>query len=234
MRIVTDENRRLDWLIARTLLILQDPNGEKYAQARIIEALNFACLEIAITTELIKDEIDIQVLAAQAAYDVAAAITTDGTVHPLAYPVRIGYSGTTAPGLLPISTMVLDAVNLGTSVTSNPLAWRLDLLSYGEIQIDPVPQDDGEALPDETGNLQVAYVGMPTPMATPATDYPDPLIPGYYHELLPFFAARFILDEGDVEDMALGDRYGERWRQGTNEVKSDSYNLTSYSDTRPM
>jgi hypothetical protein len=257
---VTDyitESRRLDWLVSKTLLLLQDPDGEKYAQARIIQAVNFACLEIAMTTELIKDEVGIQIIANQAIYNILNAIEdtseevtdyagnliTDYTgnpitdyphAHPLGYPVRIGYNGNKSPGLLPVTTMIVDSYTLGAAEYSDPQDWRLDMLSYGEIQIDPISLNAGNTLPDTTGNLQVTYVGLPYPMAIPGTDYPDPLIPGRYHEFIPFFAARLILDEGDVEDMALGDTYGQRWRAGMNEVKSDSYNLTSYSDARPM
>jgi hypothetical protein len=234
MYTITQEAKRLDWLIARTLLCLEDPCGEKYAQSRIIEALNFACLEVAMQTELIKDEVDMQLQAQQPIYNIPQHIAMLTTKHPYAYPLRIGYEGATSPAILPVSTLTLDAENAVLVEQGDPQSWTIDLLSYGEISIQPIPQTTGNPLSDEIGNVQVTYAGMPFPMADPLADYPDPLIPGYYHEYLPFVAAALILDEAGVEDMKLGDQYRSNSEKGMSQIRSDGYNQTSYQDVRPM
>lgn len=234
MTALTEIRRRLDWLISRTRLLLDDPNGEKYAQTRIIEAINFSCLEVAISTEIIKDEINMLLQENQWYYDIAERVNEDATKRPYGYPVRIGFEGNESPGLIPTTTATLDWTTTTLSDTGNPLVWRLDLLSYGQIAIDPIPRDDGTALPSESGNIQATYVAMPNEMTDSATDYPDTMIPAYYHELIPFFAAKYILDEGDAEDMAMGDRYLAKFDQGKREIMSDAYNNTSYGDVKPM
>jgi hypothetical protein len=161
-------------------------------------------------------------------------VNEDNTKRPYGYPVRVGYEGNTSPGLLPTTTPRMDLTNVLLSSQGDPTRWRLDMLSYGEIAVDPVPQSDGTALPSESGNIQVAYVAMPNAMTTAATDHPDEDIPAYYHEEIPFFAAKYILDEGGLEDMAMGDRYFSKWENGMRAVVSDGYNHTTYADVKPM
>lgn len=114
------------------------------------------------------------------------------------------------------------------------LHWRLDVLSYGQIAISPIPAEDGGALPLETGNIQVTYVALPNAMTTAATDYPDTEISPDYHEYLPYFAASWLLDEGNEQDMAKSVQHEMRWLEGIRTAVSDAYNLTSYGTVRPL
>lgn len=234
MTTLLESRRRLDWLVSRTLLLLEDPNGEKYSSSKVIEALNFACLEIAISTEMIKDEVAIQLQEDGWYYDVKERVNEDSTKRPFGYAVRIGISGDDIPALLPVTTHTLDWTSVTLSDAGEPTHWRLDFLSYGQIGVGPIPQSDGETLPSETDNLQVLYVAMPNPMETTETDYPDALIPSYYHEFIPFFAAKYLLDEGDSEDMVMGDRYMSKFEQGKRGMVSDTYYQTNYADVKPM
>lgn len=235
MTTLSESRRRLDWLISRTLLLLEDPGGDKYSQSRIIEAVNFACLEIAMATEIIHDEISVQVQENGWTYDVADRVNEDATKRPYGYPVRIEIGGNTSPALIPSSTDTLDWTEVALSDLGTSTYWKLDLLNYGQIAIGPIPQADGAALPSEVDNIQVTYVAMPNEMETPTTDYPDAMIPAYYHDIIPFFAAKYILDEGVADDMAVGDRYMARFEQGKREIVSDSYGHTTHSaDVKPM
>ena len=234
MTVLSEYRKRLDALVSRTRLLTMDPSGERFAEARIIEALNFACLEFAMRTEAIKDEINIQLVENGWAYDVPERISESGIKRPYAWSLRVGYEGDEAPALKPLSTFTLDFTGSPIGDVGPSLHWRLDLMTYGQIAIHPIPSENGGALPLETGNIQVTYVAMPNVMATPATDYPDTEISPDYHEYLPYFAASWLLDEGNEQDMGKSVQYEMRWLEGIRTAVSDAYNLTSYGTVRPM
>ena len=221
-------------LIVKTRLLLGDPSGERWTTARVTEALNFACLEFAIETECIKDDVEIQLLENQWSYDIKQAAETGTSLKIFGWPVRVGINGTESPALMPTSSHVTDyaglaSINAGTSET-----FHNNLLTYGEIGVLPIPSEDGSTLPADTGNIQVTYVGMPDEMDA-LTDYPDEEIQAMYHQYLPYFAAMLLLEEGDEEDVAIAGGYEGNFKSGCYEAIGDQYQgQTGYADMRPM
>ncbi len=222
-------------LIVKTRLLLGDPSGERWTSAQIIEALNFAALEFAIETECIQDEIEIQLKADSWAYDIINSITEDGTVKPYGWLKRVGYYGKSSPALSPSTNFVLDHAGLAGSTVGTTTRFHLDMLSYGEVGVLPIPSEDGAVLPSDTGNIQVSYVGMPDEMVN-TTDYPDSSIQAMYHQYLPYRAASYWLERSDdEEDLAMAAQFDMNFRTGCSEAVGDQYQgQTGYADMRPM
>lgn len=221
-------------LIIKTRLLLGDPAGERWSTARILEALNFACVEFAIETECVKDEVEIQLTENGWSYNVKEAVEADATLKPYGWLKRVGYSGTASPALLPTSRFVTDHMGSDITSTGSTNQFHLNLLTYGEIGVLPIPNADGSALPADSGNIQVSYVGMPDE-ATATTDYPDSSIQAMYHQYLPYGAAYMLLENGDEEDVAMAAGYEANFRAGCYENVGDQYaGQTGYADMRPM
>jgi hypothetical protein len=233
---LTSFRKALSTLRSDTLFLLRDPNGERYATARIDEKLNETCLSFCLRTQLIKDEINILLAAADYDYDIKALVAADVTKKPYAFAIRIGYDGDAKPALLPGSLLAIDLKGYTVGMSGIPQTFYFCATSYGVIQILGAPTEAGDALPLETGNLQVSYVAMPTPMVAgdPATIYPD-TIPAYFHKYLPYGAAALILEEGDKKEMALADYYESEFNKGILEQISEEYaSSTPYDECHPL
>ena len=226
--------KNLAALAMKTRLLLGDPAGERWSDARVIEAINFAVLEFAIETECIKDEVEIRLLVNFWSYDIKEAVEQNAALNPFGWPLRIGYNGTASPALKPISSHVVDRAGIDRSGTGTVNRFHMDMLSYGEIGVLPLPSSDGAVLPSDVGNLQVTYVGMPDQM-TLNTDFPDNSIQAMYHQYIPYMAACLLLEEGDEEDLAMAIAYESNFKSGCYENVGDQYaGQTGYADMRPM
>jgi hypothetical protein len=161
---LTSFRKNLLTLRSDTLFLLRDPSGERYATARIDEKLNEASLSFCLRTQLLKDEINIRLAAADYDYDIKALVAADVTKKPYAFAIRIGYDGDSKPALLPGSLLAIDLAGYIVGMSGIPGTFYLCATNYGVIQILGAPTVAGEALPSEVGNLQVSYVGMPQAM----------------------------------------------------------------------
>ena len=234
---LTSFRKNLTTLITDTQLLLRDPNGERYATARITEKLNETALEFCLKTQLIKAEINVELEEDENEYDIRGAvedaIADDATVKPYAWPIRIGYDGDAQPALLPESLLAIDLKAITLGVSGMPQVFYLCATTYGVIQVLNPPAEDGDTPPLETGNLQVTYIGMPIAMSA-GGDYPD-TIPAYFHKYLPYGAAALILEEGDKNEMALSDYYEAEFKKGcVEQVKEEYASRTPYNDVHPL
>lgn len=197
MSILNEYRKNLEQLIDETLLLCGDPLGEKWSPTRAAIAVNESVLDFVIKTQMVKEEINIQVKDDLFIYDVKTRIEDDGTLRLFAYQIRVGFAGKTEPAYMPVSLFDIDMTGYGSRV------WYIDHLSPGKISI-PIPSADGAALgasdPYED-NIQVLYVAMPTYMDDDA-DYPDSKILPIYHQAFPYGAASRLLDEGDEAAIA--------------------------------
>lgn len=225
--------KELSVLTIDTQFLLKDPNGEKYSTTRITEKLNEACLEFCLRTQLIKEEINIQLLEDTYEYDIKTLVEENGTLRYFAFPLRLAYDGGNYPALLPGSLVAFTLQGVSQDVSGIPSNWYLCAVSPGVVQIIGTPAANGEALPSESDNLQVTYIAMPTEM-TALGDIPD-AIPGYFHKYLPFKAAALILEEGDKNDLALADYYESEFERGIGEqVAEESRGTGLYEEMRPL
>ena len=178
-------------LRAETFFLLRDPNEERFSVIRVIEKLNDACLDYCLRTQLIKEEINIQLLQNQHEYDVKTRVEKDGNLRYFAFPIRVGYDGDDQPGVMPGSLLAIDLKGYRRDLSGMPYLWYLCAVSPGKIQIIGPPQEDGaeetyitaqdgsiiyfqdgypmeDVSPDsvsrENKNLQVSYIAMPIPM----------------------------------------------------------------------
>ncbi len=233
MEPLTTFRKSLATLRTETLFLLRDPNGERFVSSRIDEKLNERCLDFCIKSQLIKEEINVQLLENQFEYDIKTRVKEDGTLREYAFPLRIGYDGDNEPAVMPGSLLAIDLKGYRRDLSMSPSLWYLDGVSPGKIQILGPPQTDGDAPPLETGNLQVMYIAMPTYMDTGAS-YPD-TIPSQFHKFLPFGAASLILEDGDKDDLIMAIRYEGIFYSGiTEQVAEDYRGRTQYDECRPM
>ena len=151
-------------LRAETFFLLRDPNEERFSIIRVVEKLNDACLDYCLRTQLIKEEINIQLLQNQHEYDVKARVEQDGSLRYFGFPIRVGYDGDNEPAVMPGSLLAIDLKGYRRDLSGTPYLWYLCAVSPGKIQIIGPPQKDGTALPSENKNLQVSYIAMPIPM----------------------------------------------------------------------
>lgn len=224
----------LSELRAEARRLLSDFSGERWTAARVDEALNHAALDLAIESGLIKDEIEVQLIEDSHLYDIRTICEEDGTVKEFGYILRVGYYGLERDALSPRSTMHMDFEGYTLSDTSEPETFRLDLLGYGQIAVAPIPQASGETLPDDDGNIQVTYAGLPAKM-TNDSDYPDSSFQPMYHLYFPFKAAAKLLDEGDEEDMKKAALFDVEARRILKRAVADvQRGKTQYDSMRPL
>jgi len=221
-------------LMVKTRLLLHDPSGERWTDTRVIEAINFAALEFAIITECIKDEVEVQLLANQWSYDIKQAVEASATLNPYGWPVRIGYYGKESGALKPTTSHVVDLSGATVMPAGSSNQFQVNMLSYGEVGVIPIPSTDGEALPGDEGNIQVTYIGMPESMDA-VEDFPDEEMQEVYHQYIPYEAASLLLEEGDEEDLIVAADYDANFKSGCYEAIGDQYQgQTGYADMRPM
>src|SRR3990170_2482235 len=100
MTTLSEYRKTLTTLIFETKFLLRDPIGERYSNARITEKLNEACLIYCLKTQLIKEEINVQLTEDVFEYDIKTRIQEDPTKRYYAFPYRIGYDGDDEPAIL--------------------------------------------------------------------------------------------------------------------------------------
>lgn len=235
MTLLSEYRRTRAQLASEALLLGRDPNGERFTAARVAEKLNDACLEYALRTQIIKDEINIQIKANVFEYDIKNRIETDGTKREFGMPLRLGYNGNDDAGVWPTTALRLDLkrdyIRQGKM---KPTFFYICAVAPGKLQILGILTTDGEALPSEENNLQVAYVGLPVYMST-AASYPDTQIPAYFHEAIPYKAVSFLLEEGDEEALQLADFYDQKFNSWIYEAVVESYRgNTAFDSFRPL
>ena len=230
---LSDYGKTLTELTSRVLLLIDDPAGERFATASIWEAINDAMLDLALDTQLIKEKLTVNLLEDQHLYEIQERIATNGTLRPYGFPVRIVYNLATDAAITPISSAMYDLARTGFYESNRPLAWRIDLFSYGEVAFFPIPAANGSALPLLTGNVQVTYVALPTKMII-GTSTPDAL-QAQYHEAVAIRAAELLLDEGNAEDLMFADGFEADYDRWTQRIVGDQYRgMTHYDSVRPM
>ena len=233
MEPLTSYRKSLNTLVIETQFLLMDPNGERYSVTRIKEKLNESALSYCLKTQLIKEEINIQLKEDIFEYDVKTRVQESVSLRYYAFPLRIGYDGDNEPAVMPGSLLAIDFKGYRRDLSMMPSLWYLDAVSPGKIQILGPPQKDGQTPPSERGNLQVQYVAMPTYMDTGAS-YPD-TIPSFFHRFLPYGAASLILEDGDKDDLIMAIRYEGIFYSGVTEQVAEEYRgRTPYDDCRPM
>lgn len=236
----------LETLRKKTHLLLEDPNGQRYAAARINEALNDAQLDLVLDTHLILVTAYIQLLADDMIYDLKAeadrqSLRAFGLLRHLEYIQDEDYR--TYPGGNPVlntlGTKRLDLAGIRLMSTNPsgetlPTLSTIDLVAPGAISILPIPTSDGDSIPTSyDGNLKFIYVAMPTQMSSDS-DFPDSLIPAIYHQGLPYGAAYRFMDEGGDEDVGLADYFEGEFQAWIRKANGEIYaGMTSYNDMRP-
>ncbi len=234
MNFRTDYRKNKSELMEDTYFLLRDQNMERYSSDDIATALNDACMEFALRTKIVKDEINVQVKEHVSEYDIKTRIEEDGTKRTMGFPIRIGYDGDNEPGLWPTSIMGMDFFGYKRSDRVMPSYWFMSIVSPGKIQIVGDPQSDGETPPSEDGNLQVRYIGLPE-YITNNSDYPDSHIPADYHKAFPYKAAALLLEHGDEEDLAMADQFEIVFENAILTAIGDEYKGQSpYEEVRPM
>lgn len=239
MSILTEYRKDLDTLKDLTAFIIKDHNFEKWSEADVEEAINDAVLDLAIRAQMIKDEIAIHIEENRYIYDVKAWITAEnnaaaGTNKEFGFLSRVGLSGVDEPSLMPSSYQAINfsqqKLNDGQGLYAN--RFYIDLLSPGKLQVIP-PDADGEALPDEEGNIQVQYIGLPDYMDA-AGDYPDSMVAPQFHDSIAVGAAAILLYEGNEGDLqhAVG-LDNEFTRLIASAVASEYDGETNYRGARP-
>jgi len=233
MEPLTTFRKSLSTLTTETLFLLRDPNGERFSSSRIYEKLNERCLDFCLKSQLIKEEINCIMAKNQFEIDVKRLAEEAATLRYYAFPIRVGYDGANGVGIMPGSLLSIDLKGYSRAESMMPSIWYLCAVSPGKIQILGPMQAAGTASPSESGNIQVTYIAMPTPMSA-VGDYPD-TIPSYFHKYLPYGAAALILEEGDKDDLALADFYELEFQRGILEQVAEDYRgRTPYDDCRPM
>jgi len=239
MSILTEYRKDLATLKNLTAFILADHNFEKWDEDLVEEAINDAVLDLAIRAQMIKDEIAIHIEEDRYIYDVKGWITAannavSGTNKEFGFLNRVGLSGVVEPSLMPSSYATINfsqqKINNGQGLYAN--RFYIDLLSPGKLQVIP-PDADGEALPDEAGNIQVLYVGLPDYMDN-TTDFPDSMVAPQFHDSIAIGAAAILLYEGNEGDVqrAIG-LDNEFTRLIAMAVASEYDGETNYRGARP-
>jgi len=221
-------------LASKALLLCGDPNGERWSLTRAAQALNDAVLDFCLKTQMIKEEINVQLLETQHEYDIQARVEADGTLRFYGYPIRLGFNGSDNPGMWPTTLMAVDLLGYPQTSGTGAYQWHLDSTSPGKIVLFGPPDRDGEDLPSEENNMQVCYIALPEYMTTSGS-YPDSAIPVLAYEAFPYGAAARLLDEGDDEDLRKSIEMDGMFRKWMLETIAEEYrNLTVYDDCRPI
>jgi len=232
---LSDYRKSRTAIVNLTLLFLGDPLGEKHAPARVAEIVNDVVMDFVLKTQMIKEEINVQLLADVQEYDIANRVEVDGTLRLYGYPIRVGFNGSDCPALPSTELLILDLFGYSQAESVSPNRWHVDTVSPGKIVIFGPPATAGEALPSEENNIQVTYVAMPGYMDD-ATDYPDIDIPATFHQAFAYGAAAILAEESDdpeifMKSVEFDDAYAEWVRTAV----AESYrNMTKYDDFRPM
>jgi hypothetical protein len=228
--LLSEYRKSLSVLRLETLLILQDPEGERWAPDRVDEALNDTALEWALENEQIREELNVQLLENVYIYDIKKRVEEDGTLRPFAFPLRVGYCGKTQPAFTPVTLFDIDMMGYDQNV------WYRNNLSPGKIAVIP-PSEDGAAAGSADPydkNIQVLYAAMPTYM-TADGDYPDTSIPAMFHQALPHGAASRLLDEGDADDLVEAVRQEEVFKGWIGRARREiARGTTDYGGARPL
>jgi len=221
-------------LVNQALLLAGDPEGERWSKTRAARALNDTVLDFCLKTQMIKEEINVQLKENVHEYDIAARVEEDGTLRLYGYPIRLGFNGSDNPGMWPTTLMVIDLLGYAQTSGQNPYQWHLDSVSPGKVVLFGPPTQDGEALPSEENNMQVTYIALPEYM-TGNDSEPDANIPVTAYEAFPYGTASRLLDEGDYEDLVISIRHEIEYRRLTLELIAEDYRqLTAYDDARPV
>lgn len=238
--ILNDYRKNLTQLRAAAAQILTDHYFERWDTTRLDEAINDAAAEFALRTQLVYDEVPIQILENEYIYNVKAFIlagnnTTPGTYREFGFVTRVGFSGTDEPAHMPsnhtdINFSLID-INQEQGLYAN--RFHIDLDSPGKIRILP-PDADGETLPDETGNLQITYVALPTFLES-TSGYLDAMIPPQNQDAIPIGAAAMLLWEGNEADCLLADGLESEFDRLCRKAAAGSFmNMTTYDGARPV
>ncbi|KKN75078.1 hypothetical protein LCGC14_0384520 [marine sediment metagenome] len=220
-------------LVDQTLLLMDDPLGERWAASRVPEALNDAVLDFCMKTQVIKAEINIVLKTNIHEYDIKTQVEEDGTLRLYGFPIRVGFNGNGDPGMWPTTLLTIDLMGSSQTANASPMQWHLDSVSPGKIVLFGPPAADGTASPSESGNMQVTYIGLPNYMDDDG-DYPDAHIPVASYETIPYGAAAMLLEEGDGDDLAKSIEYEALFRRGTLAAVAEDYRSnTVYDDARP-
>jgi hypothetical protein len=220
-------------LSRKALLLTGDPLGERWSLTRAAQALNDVVLDFCLKTQMIKEEINVQLKQNVHEYDIKTLIEEDGTLRFYGYPIRLGFNGNNNPGMWPMTLLAIDLLGIPQTSGTNTHQWHLDSVSPGKVLLFGPPAQDGEALPSEENNMQVTYIALPTYMSAGGS-FPDTKIPVISYEAFPYGAASRLLDEGDEQDLLKSLEMDFMYRKWTLEAIADEYrNLTPYDDVRP-
>jgi len=231
-------------LISEVLWLCDDPLGERFTRARVLDILNETAADLAIRNMAVTDTVYVQLTAAQDEYNVEAFIAADSSLHPFAHILQVELVKDAdyrshihgGPVLRPISTMRLDLQGIDLSDEGTPYRFRLDILDPGEIALAPMPSTDGGSLAaaDYEGNLKVYYCGLPEPMTDSASSYPDSFLPVRAHGALAYGAAARLLEEGGEGDLAMAGDYQAEYERVRRGCVGDQYRgLTTYHGMEP-
>jgi len=234
MATLSDYRQDLEELIDRTLLLMGDPLGERFDRDRVAEGLNDSVLDFVLRTQMLKEEINVQLKADVWDYDIKKRVEEDGTLRDFGFALRIGFNGNDDPAMMPTDLIMIDLRGYTRDEKMASTHFYLDPVSPGRVAIFGHPTEDGEASPSEEDNMQVTFIPMPTYMETEAA-YPDSDIPSLYHDRFPMGAASRILEEGDAEDLAMAAEFEERFYNSILDAVAEEYRgRTIYEDVRPM
>jgi hypothetical protein len=219
-------------LVSMVYLMIDDPSRERFPLEVVELAINEAMLDIALDTQLVRDDVSIQLQEDQHIYSLHDAIAAGGK-KALAYPLRVIYDASTNAGLPPVATELFDLAGIDLDTSAWPMYWRPDIFPWGEFALYPIPNADGETLPTLTGNIQIKYVAYPTMMEADG-DYPDTL-PAQYHEIIAVRAAEAVLETGGEEDLVLAEAFEKDFVGMKSRIVGDQYRgMTHYDAMRPM
>lgn len=208
---LSDHRKNLAALIRDTALRCDDPTLERWSQARLIEAINEATLDLALEARCIVCAVPVTVYKDKQVYDLREENDAySGKTRDFGFPVRVEYvqdalATVPAPGGRPrlrtVDHPTLDFGGVSLLLTGFPARVTKELLSPNKIAIFPMAGADGSATTLQ-GNLLAWFVAFPDPMAVPV-DYPDDLVSALFHQAIPLGAAARLLCEGNAEDLAM-------------------------------
>ena len=237
--ILNEYRKTLSALKSLTARFLVDFDFDKFGEDQVAEAVNDACMDFALRTQAVKDEINLLVSENKHIYDIKAFIleantAASGTRKEFGFIKRVGFSGTDEPAFMPTSSHEVNFTNASQFISQGLYVNRffVDLLSPGKLQIFP-PDADGTALPSESGNLQVLYIGLPDYMDDPG-DYPDSMIAPQFHDAIAIGAAAMLLYEGNETDVKQADILDQEFTRLCMMAVMNEYDgQTNYQGARP-
>lgn len=226
------QSKTLANLITETLLLCRDPLGERFDTSMVSRKLNDAVLDFCLRTQLIKDELNVQLKEDVFEYNIKRLAENDGTVKDFGYPIRIGYDADDSPAIKPTDMLILDFTGYSRIDEIRPSWWYLSLSSPGTLCVIGKPTDDGSST-DEEDNMQVRYVGYPSYMSSGGS--PDSEIPVLFHQAFPYGAAFMLLEDGGPEDLALAELYEGKFDWWVREALAETARgETPYKDFEPL